>query len=387
MLRMTNYKYMMKRKQKYDTPLRIICALLFATFSFLYIYMFQGELLALVQDHFSQGKTTNNTFITASLITLLLMVLQYYLNRLSKLHGRYEALSYLPSCAILALLTKVDNTLSYSWVLWVVAIVVLTVVYVLIVWVNRNTLQSRDTAFLKQLTPNLGAMVVLFVFTGWYGNNNPVEKMELAAWKYTNSGEYGKVLSVGQKSEESNAGLTALRNLALAKTGLLRDRLFAYPQPYGADGLLMNRYNVQTPEYGSREFYDVLGSTPYGGEKATAFYKRMMQRTDSVYYRDLYATALLLDKDLEDFVALTVDRTLSEELLSTAPVHYQEAWMIYNEQHPFSPINFTPDNAVSQRYQDYLALREAHADSSIVMRNLCKRKFSNTYWYYYDFVR
>ena len=169
MLRMTNYKYMMKRKQKYDTPLRIICALLFATFSFLYIYMFQGELLALVQDHFSQGKTTNNTFITASLITLLLMVLQYYLNRLSKLHGRYEALSYLPSCAILALLTKVDNTLSYSWVLWVVAIVVLTVVYVLIVWVNRNTLQSRDTVFLKQLTPNLGAMVVLFVFTGWYG--------------------------------------------------------------------------------------------------------------------------------------------------------------------------------------------------------------------------
>ena len=254
---------MMKRKQKYDTPLRIICALLFATFSFLYIYMFQGELLALVQDHFSQGKTTNNTFITASLITLLLMVLQYYLNRLSKLHGRYEALSYLPSCAILALLTKVDNTLSYSWVLWVVAIVVLTVVYVLIVWVNRNTLQSRDTAFLKQLTPNLGAMVVLFVFTGWYGNNNPVEKMELAAWKYTHSGEYGKVLSVGQKSEESNAGLTALRNLALAKTGQLRDRLFAYPQPYGADGLLMNRYNVQTPEYGSREFYDVLGSTPY----------------------------------------------------------------------------------------------------------------------------
>ncbi len=378
---------MMKRKQKYDTPLRIICALLFATFSFLYIYMFQGELLALVQDHFSQGKTTNNTFITASLITLLLMVLQYYLNRLSKLHGRYEALSYLPSCAILALLTKVDNTLSYSWALWVVVAVVVAIVYILVVWINRNTLQSRDTAFLKQFTPNLGAMVVLFVFTGWYGNDNPVEKMELAAWKYTHSGEYGKVLSVGQKSEESNAGLTALRNLALVKTGQLGDRLFAYPQPYGSDGLLMNRYNVQTPEYGSKEFYDILGSTPYGGEKTAAFYKRMVLKSDSVYYRDLYAAALLLDKNLEDFTALTVDRTQSAEPLSNAPVHYQEAWMIYNEQHPFTPITFTPDSAVVQRYQEYLDLHEANAGNLVVMHSLCKRKFGKTYWFYYDFVR
>ena len=378
----------MKRKQKYDTPLRIICAVLFATFSFLYIYLFQGELLALVQDHLSQGKTTNNTLITASLITLLLIALQYFLNRMSKLHGRYEALSYLPSCAILALLTKVDNTLSYSWGLWVVAIVVVAVVYLLAVWINRNTLQPRDTAFLKQLTPNLGAMVVLFVLTGWYGNNHPAEKMELAAWKHTHSGKYDEVLSVGQKSDDCNARLTALRNLALAKTGQLGDRLFAHPQPYGSDGLLMNRYNVQTSEYGAKEFYDILGSTPYGGEKAAAFYKRMMQKSDFVYYRDLYAAALLLDKNLEDFTALTVDRTQSAESLSNAPAHCQEAWMIYNEQHPFSSIAFTPDSAVvAQRYQEYLALHEAHADNPVVTQNLCKRKFGKTYWYYYDFVR
>ena len=29
----------MKRKIKYDIPIRVICAILFATFSFLYIYM------------------------------------------------------------------------------------------------------------------------------------------------------------------------------------------------------------------------------------------------------------------------------------------------------------------------------------------------------------
>ena len=97
---------LMKRKIKYDTPTRIVCAVLFALFSFLYISLFQGELLALVQDHLAQGQTSNNTFVTASIITSLLIALQYLLNRVGQLHGRYEALSYLPSCVLLALITK-----------------------------------------------------------------------------------------------------------------------------------------------------------------------------------------------------------------------------------------------------------------------------------------
>lgn len=376
----------MKRKQKYDTPLRIICALLFATFAFLYIYLVQGELLALVQDHLSQGQTTNNTLITASLITLLLMVLQYLLNKMGKLHGRYEIFSYLPSCVLLALVTKIDETFSYSWSLWGMAMLVVFVLYLIIVWIDRNTLQLRDTKFLQMLIPNLVGMVAMFVFTGWYGNNEPAATMELAAWKYTHSGEYDKVLKVGKQSEDYNVRLTALRNLALAKTGELGDKLFAYPQPYGSDGMLMSRYNVQTPEYGSQEYYQVLGSIPYGGENATAFYKRMLQKTDSVYYRNLYAAALLLDKDLEDFASLTVDQAHASDTLSGAPTHYQEAWVIYNEQHPFAPITFALDSAVQDRYQAYLALRESHADDAVAMRNLCQRQFGDTYWYYYDFV-
>lgn len=377
----------MKRELKYDTPIRIICALLFATFSFLYIYLFQGELLALVQDHLSKGQTTNNTLVTASLITVLLMLLQYLLNRVGHLHGSYEAFSYLPSCVVLALITKVDNTFSYSWIQWSVALLVTVVIYLLIVWIERNTLRQRDARFLERLSPNLGVLTVLFVFVGWYGNNAPASAMELAAWKYTHSGEYDKVLRVGKRSDDGNVRLAALRNLALAKTGQLGDRLFAYPQPYGSDGLLMNRYNVQTSEYGAEEFYAILGAQPYGGEQAAAFYKRMMQQSDSVYFRDLYAAALLLNKDLDDFVPLTVDRTQPAAALADAPMHYQEAWMIYNEQHPFTPVAFVPDSTIARRYQEYLDLREAYADDSIVMGNLCKRKFGNTYWYYYDFVR
>ena len=349
--------------------------------------MLQGELLALVQDYLSQGKTTNNALATASIITLLLMIIQYLLAKVSKLHSRYEAFSYLPSCIILALIVKVDSTLSYSWVQWGVAMLVVAAVYMLVVWIDRNTTpQKRETKFLGLLIPNLGVMVTLFMFTGWYGNSNPAQMMELAAWKYTHDGDYNKVLSVGQKSEDCNAGLTALRNLALAKTGQLGDKLFSYPQPYGSDGLMMKKTNMQTPKYGTDEFYKILGIQPNADENAATFYKRMLQETDSTYYYDLYVAALLLDKDIDTIVALTTENGHPIESLSPAPVHIQEAWMMYNEQQPSAPIAFVPDNAVAQRYQEYLALRKANANNPTVMKNLCRRKFGNTYWYYYDLV-
>ena len=157
----------MKRTSKYDTPIRIVCAVLFTLFSFLYIYLFQGEQLALIQDHLAQGVTSNNTFLTAVIITLLLVGVQYLLNRVGKLHGRFEAISYLPSCVLLALITKVDAFLSYSLVQWLVSLFVVFALYLLAVWVERNTAFLRDTKFLGRLTPNLGVMVAMFVFTGW----------------------------------------------------------------------------------------------------------------------------------------------------------------------------------------------------------------------------
>ena len=178
----------MKRTSKNDTPIRIVCAVLFTLFSFLYIYLFQGEQLALIQDHLAQGVTSNNTLITAIIITLLLGGLQYLLNRVGHLHGRFEAISYLPSCVLLALMTKVDSYLSYSLWQWLVPLLVVSAVYLFAVWVERNTLSSRDTKLLHRLTPNLGIMAVMFVLVGWYGNNSVAHKMELAAWKYVHEG-------------------------------------------------------------------------------------------------------------------------------------------------------------------------------------------------------
>ncbi|MBR6629029.1 MAG: hypothetical protein IKL03_03590 [Bacteroidaceae bacterium] len=374
----------MSRRTQYDKSISVLCAVLFAIFSFIYIYVFQGELLALMQDHLSGGVTQSNTFLTAFLLTLLLGGLQWLINRNSKLHGRWEALSYIPSCILLALVTDVnDGTMLYSASKWLWSIPISILLYIGVVWLNRMMTGVRKRDFFGLLWPNLLAFTLLFVFTAQVSNHAPAPHMELAAWHYIHDSKYDKVLEVGSKSDDYNPELTALRNLALAKTGQLGERLFHYPQPYGADGLVYNRHNKQSNAYGAAEFYRHLsGNIPYGGENGRAYTYRMAMKNDSAVYRDLYLAALLLDKDLEAFVKETGELTKADTL---CPTHYQEAWILYNEQHPDSPVAFIADSAMVSRFAAYRELQSEYDDNAVVAENLCRRKFGKTFWCYYDY--
>ena len=374
----------MGKNSRYDQSISIICATLFAIFSFLYIYLFQGELLALLQDNLSRGVTESNTFLSALLLTVVLMLIQWLVNRKSVLHGRWEALSYIPSCLLLALLTNVnDATMLYSVASWLWGVPLCLLLYVGVVWLERMMITVRKLTFFAVLWPNLLALSLLFVFTAQVSNHSTAPHMELAAWRYMHQGKYERVLEVGARSDDYNAELTSLRNLALAKTGQLGERLFHYPQPYGADGLIYNKYSKQSATYGSTAFYSHLGGhEAYGGEHGRAYAQRMAMKNDSVIYRDLYWAALLLDKDLDAFVKVTAPLAAEGAAM---PTHYQEAWLLYGEQHPEAVKPFVPDSAVVNRFDAYRALQREHADNSIVAANLCKRTFGDTYWCYYDY--
>lgn len=373
----------MSKRTRYDKSMQWLCAAVFALFSFIYIYVFQGELLALMQDYLSRGVTNSNAFLAAIIITALLMVLQWGVNSLAKLHGRWEAVSYLPSCTLLALVTDVNaDTMLYSLSKWLWAVPVCVLLFILLVWVNRNVNNVNKKSYFGVLWPNLLTFNILFVLTAQFSNSATASHMELAAWRYIHDDRYEDVLAIGRRSDDSNATLTSLRNLAMAKTGQLGDLLFHYPQPYGSDGLICNKYSRQTQRYGAREFYDHLGAEAYGGEPGRAFAERMYHKTDSAIYRDLYLAALLLDKDLYTFVR---EASPMAKAAAHLPVHYQEALLLYNDHHPDTPVTFTADTTVVNRFSDYQALQRQHADDPIVAKNLSKRKFGNTYWYYFDY--
>lgn len=374
----------MSKRARYDRMMQWVCAALFALFSFLFIYCFQGELLALMQDHLSDGITKSNKLLAALIITALLMLLQWVINRYSKLHGSWEALSYIPSCLLLALITDVnDGTMVYSLYKWLLGVPLCVVLYIGVVWLNRMLDSVNKKDMFGVLWPNMLTLSLLFVLTGQIANSAPAPHMELAAWSYLHDYKYDKVLEVGRRSDDCNAELTALRNLAMAKTGQLGERLFYYPQRNGADGLIYNRYAKQSKAYGAAEFYRHLGGNiPYGGESGRAYAQRMAMKNDSAIYRDMYLAALLLDKDLDAFVNETAAMAQAEGVL---PTHYQEAWMLYNMLNPDSPVAFVPDSTVAAKFNAYRALRTEYNDDAVAAENLCRRKFGNTYWCYYDY--
>ena len=375
----------MSNRNRFDKTLSVICAILFATFSFIYIYTFQGELLALMQDYLSKGVTTSNSFWAAIIITSLLCLMQYGINRISKLHGRWEAVSYIPSCVLLALITNVnDGTMLYTASEWLWGVPLTTLAYIGLVWINRMHREVKRSSFVSYLWPNLLSFSLFFVFTAQISNHAPAPHMELAAWKYLHDDRYEDLLEVGKRSDDYNKELTALRNLAMFKTGSLSERMFHYPQHFGADGIIFNRKIKESISYGANEFYSRLGAEPHEGETGRAFAQRLASESDSIGtdYTELYLATLLLDKDLSTFVAETDSIAKSA---TTLPTHYQEAWMLYNELHPETAVSFAADSAIVKRFADYRELQKEHADNAIVASNLAKRKFGNTYWCYFDY--
>lgn len=370
----------MSKNTRHDTSLRVICAALFATFSFLYIYLFQGELLAQLQDHLSKGATSNNGLLTALIITALLMVLKWAINRISKLHGSWEALSYIPSCALLSLITDINSTtIQYSASRWIWSIVLCTLIYTAIVWIERRTISDKRTAFISQLWPNLMSLTLLFVITAQSSNYATTSHLELSAWKQLHDGNYEKLLKVGQQSDDTSETLTALRSLAMTKTATLPERLFQYPQPYGSEGLIYRSDNEQTNLYGAEEYYKYL-PLPHDDEAASAYAKRLYEEVDSAMYRDFYLASLLLDKDLTTFVA-EISPSLTANI--PLPTYYQEALLLYKDLYP-DKISFTADKETEERFATYKQLCNS-TSSPIVARNICLRKYGHTYWFYYDF--
>lgn len=74
-----------------------VCGLLFSLFSFVYLYVFQRDVLEALHFSLAHGKTTFAPMASALVITLILLLLRWGVNSLLGLKGRVRALAYVPS--------------------------------------------------------------------------------------------------------------------------------------------------------------------------------------------------------------------------------------------------------------------------------------------------
>lgn len=100
--------------------MQIACAIIFITFTYVYLAFYQADVLAVAQHVFSGGLTNYSYTLAPLLITLVLYLLQVGVYAVTRVKRRFHGLTYFPSFLVLTMITDipVDIDLHHSLGAW-----------------------------------------------------------------------------------------------------------------------------------------------------------------------------------------------------------------------------------------------------------------------------
>ena len=367
-------------------PMRVACAIFFLLFTFLYLYNYQDDILAVAQHVLSQGATHYNRTIGAVLITLVLLLLQLALYAFTGLTRRCHALTYLPSLLLVGTLTSVSSRIltGHCSMLWLWLFPLLMGVYGFIVWVVRQfeSIEPEPLSqglFSRMIWVNLLQMVVMALVTCGIGNGDKVFHYRMHVEIDLLGGNYADALRVGENDAATDSSLTMLRIATLSSTGQLGERLFTYPLTGRSDAMLPNGSSVRlamVPEVWLYKKIRVVFK-----EKVSP--RRYLELAHEKGYakreaHDWLLTAYLLDGDLDAFArALPRYYNVNKPL----PLHYREALVLYAHlrQHPYVVYH---SQVMDADFDDFLSIIHSTKDAAARQFEL-RASFGKTYWYYY----
>lgn len=384
------------KKPQYQRTARIVavvCGSFFCLFTFLYLWRVQGPVLGMAQHVLSNGLTIYNPLVGAFIITLTLWLIQFLISVIFNPQREWYALGFFPSFWILALVTSVHATvyegLTLGYWIWLFPLGLL--VFAVLLFLSRHFFhryELRDgNLTLRILTPNLIVMLCLSLLTIYLGNTDEAILDKMHAEYLLTRGEYSQALQLGKSTVRPTKDLTALRAYALYRRNELGDHLFDYPQPYGADGLLLNLPDTARMLFSPLRLYRELGAYPrYNGEPALEFLEllELSEKARQPMTDQYLLCAYLLERKLNRF-AEKMDQvySLNDSVVPPLPHFYRQALVIYNRQHP-ERFRYR-DKAFEAKYDEYCRTKTT-VGSSLAARNLLRREFGTTYWWYYDTV-
>lgn len=425
---------MRNRYNRYRKSLfvRSFCGLLFAAFSFAFLYFMQGDLLAEAQYVYSEGITTYSPLAGAFIITFILLIIQWVIRIILPFNENYYALSYFPSCMLLAILVSIDESIlvNFSWgnLVWILPIILCA--YLLMVYLlykvtsleNVNNITKTD----RSVWINSLMLLVMFVIVGGSANTNDIFTYELKTERLICEGRYDKAASVGEKSLRSSRRLTELRMFALANNGMLCEQMFNYPHYFGTKGLLdisdtlpgiyrvsssdvckaigvCPDENNDTQEYLEMAFnlidsVHLNKSVPEQMQNVADEMNELTDVSDSVnvqLIKDYYYAFLLLDKDINKFCTLfdtskidVLPKVYSEAVVLAYEFNMNEAISNNNSEQinnlQLKKLYSRIDSVVIKRRAEYNELYNS-IPNKLERMNKLRRNYGDTYWWYYDY--
>lgn len=374
-------------KRRTARILTVACGLLFSIFSITYLSVFQKEVVEALHYSLAQGKTVYAPWISAVLLTVILLVLRWGINGLVRLQGLLGAVSYFPSCLLLGVLTDVGHGVYHGEGIpshWAWLLPLLLMVYVVLGWLLGRASRAWTDSEMDEGTvvnSNLLTLFILCLMTVCIGNSNVHFHHELQVEEALRRQDYETALKVGKKSMDPSRNLTALRAYAMSREGTMGENLFHYPQLYGAAGLLMGISDDKALRLNADSLYVYLGARPVLGESAMTFFQRICQEETGNYTTmDYYLSALLLERKLDGFVQ-AFDELYSER--DSVPKYYRQALFLYHKMHPSEGEDIA-DEAMEEQWKSYQELKDELA-GTVGEGNRMRRKFGDTYWWYYQY--
>lgn len=366
---------------------RVACAILFLLFTFLYLYDYQADVLAVAQHILSHGATHYNRTVGAVLITLVLWLLQVGLFALTRLSRRCHALTYLPSLLLLGIITDVPSSISngcYSGY-WLWLFPLLMVAYAFVVWVARQLepmeLPQTSTGLFSKMTfVNLLQMVVMLLIVCGIGNSDKVFHYRMHAESCMLKGTFADVAAIGAEDEKTDSSLTFLRVWALSREGKLGESLFDYPLVGGSDAMLPNGTSVKLLMMPEKWLYKDLGVVFTEKMRPKTYLEKLNKsRYATSLSHDWLITAYLLDRDIDSF-ATTLPRYY--KLDGKLPKAYEEALVLYNHVRNRPRVVYK-SVVMDADYADFQRLDRDTTKNPQERYSALRDAYGKTYWFYY----
>ena len=382
---MNNEKTIHKRRTA--RIIAVASGLLFSVFSITYLSVFQKDVMESLHYSLAQGKTVYAPWMSAFLVTAVLLVLRWAINGLTGLKGPLKALSYFPSCLLLGVLTDVSHDVYHGGGIadvWTWMLPLVLVAYVAIAWLLARAARMWLNPELPDglvVNSNLLILLLLCFMTVGIGNDNIHFHHELQVEEALRRQDYGQALEVAGKTMDPSRNLTVLRAYAMSRQGTMGENLFRYPQLYGAAGLLMGASNDKALRLNADSLSVYLGAKPALGEPALDFFRRIChEETGNYTTLDYYLSALLLEKKLDEFVK---EFEALYTVRDSIPFYYNQALFLYAKMHD-SAIDEVSVEALNGLWEKYRTKQEelsGHRGEA----NWMRREFGDTYWWYYQY--
>ena len=378
-------KYHLTDKKNGTIVTQTVCAVLFTVFSFLWLYWFQADVLYVAQHVLSRGHTHYNRLVGALLIIGVLMFLQQIVMAVVRLRRRTHALTYFPSMLVLAYITDVEQALQHGFSRWTWLLPVLLVLWGGMVWLAKQMMpfdvEKQPTGLLsRRVWINTLLMALMMLGVAALANTHAVFHFRAHAEVALLHNDFDEALRVGRRSHETDASLTMLRAYALARQGLMGERLFEYPVAgKGKDLMPFADSSSKLLVMKADSLYRCCGAMPVGVKTAKRYF--YLLEKDSLATKavaDYRLCGMLIDRKIDEF-ARTITRYYG--IGDALPRHYREALTLYTHLRS-QPVAVYKHAVLDEDWADMQKLKSKYPDEKERKNRVAERYFGS-YWYYY----